>query len=77
MSLAPHFPFTGLWEPGNFMGLLELSETTRGTYWNNTWTSVVVRPNPMRSSLDSLSQPDTDKISHLPLIEFPSLDLAP
>ena len=31
----------------------------------------------MRSSLDSLSQPDTDKISHLPLIEFPSLDLAP
>ena len=20
MSLAPHFPFTGLWEPGNFIG---------------------------------------------------------
>ena len=34
MSLAPHFPFTGLWEPGNFMGciwftgLLELILTT-------------------------------------------------
>ena len=33
-SLAPHFPFTGLWEPGTFtgyvllIGLLELSETT-------------------------------------------------
>ena len=34
MSLAPHFPFTGLWEPGVFMGyvllmgLLELILTT-------------------------------------------------
>ena len=23
-SLAPHFPFTGLWEPGNFMGYVLL-----------------------------------------------------
>ena len=67
MSLAPHFPFTGLWEPGNFMGYvfthgvtgIELNDS--GTYWNNTWTSVVVRPNPMvvpegssQSTLESL-----------------------